>query len=49
MSIPDYIIIYVIKQQKGSPVVFSSRASNIMLRICLHRQKGNIMIMAYKN
>jgi hypothetical protein len=36
-------------QAARSPVVFSSRASRIILRICLHRQNGNLLIMAYKN
>jgi hypothetical protein len=48
-SIPDCRIICVIKQPNGSPVVFSSRASSIILRICLHKQKANLMMIAYKN
>jgi hypothetical protein len=49
MFIPDCIIICVIKHANESPVVFSSWASSIILRICLHRQNGNLIIRAYKN
>jgi len=49
MSIPVWRIIFMTMHANGSHVVCSSRASSIISRICLHKQNGNLMTMAYKN
>jgi hypothetical protein len=49
MMMLDWRMIWMSRYPKGRTVLPSSRASNITLIICLHRQKGKRRWMAYTN
>jgi hypothetical protein len=49
MSSSDWRMIFVSKHAKGSPIEWSSLISSIRLRMCLHKQKGILINIAFKN
>lgn len=49
MSSSDLRMIFVTKHAIGSPIEWSYVISSIRLRMCLHKQIGILITMAYKN